>query len=95
MQPNSATVCRPFETTLFMTSNRGILRGTSLIKCELSDMFDFVKPDEGPDEQDGHIMIMQIYQGKTSQHNTIWGRVMRNRDVKTCPMGSTALYLFH
>jgi hypothetical protein len=59
-------------------------------------MFDFVKPDEGPGGQDGHIIIMQIQQGKTSQHIKIWVRVMRNRgDVKMCPMGSTALYLFH
>jgi hypothetical protein len=58
-------------------------------------MFNFIKPDEGPNGQDGHIMIMQIHQGKTSQHNTIWVRFMRNRDDKMCPMGSTALYLFH
>jgi hypothetical protein len=58
-------------------------------------MFNFVKPDEGPGGQDGHIMIMQIHQGKASQHNTNWGRVVRNRDIKMCPMGSTGLYLFH
>jgi hypothetical protein len=78
-----------------LTLNCGNLRGESLIKCELSDMFDLIKPNEGPDGQDGHIMIMQIHQSKTAQYNTMWGRVMRNRDVKMCPMGSTALYLFH
>jgi hypothetical protein len=85
----------PLRPHFFLTSKRGILRGESLIKFELSDIFDFVKPDEEPDGQDGHIMITQIQQGKTSQHNTICGRFMRNRDVKMCPMGSTALYLFH
>jgi hypothetical protein len=81
--------------TFVLISNHGIVHGESLIKCELSDMFDFIKPDEGPDGQYGHILIMQIHQGKTLQHKTIWGLVMRNRDVKMCPLGSTALYLYH
>jgi formylmethanofuran:tetrahydromethanopterin formyltransferase len=58
-------------------------------------MFYFIKPDEGPDGQDGHITSMQIHQEKTLQHNTIWGQAMRNRYVKMCPMRSNALYLFH
>jgi hypothetical protein len=57
-------------------------------------MFDFIKPDDGPDGQDGHIFIMKIQQGKTLQHKTIWDHVMRNRDVKICPLRGTALYLF-
>jgi hypothetical protein len=63
----------PSRPHFFLTSNRVILRGESLIQCELSDMFDFVKPDEGPDGQDDNIMIIQIHQGKTSQHKTILG----------------------
>jgi hypothetical protein len=58
-------------------------------------MFVFIKPDEGPDGQDCHILIMQIHQGITSQNKTMWGRVMRNIEVKMCPMGSTTLYVFH
>jgi hypothetical protein len=55
-------------------------------------MVHFIKSDEGPDGQDGHIMIMQIHQGNTSQHNTIWGRVVGSSAVEICPMGITALY---
>jgi hypothetical protein len=58
-------------------------------------MFDFIKPDEGSDGQDGHIMIMQIHQGKSSQHKIVWGRFTMNRDVKRCPLGSTAMYVVH
>jgi hypothetical protein len=63
--------------------------------CELSDMFDFIRPDEGPDGQYGRIVVLQIHQGKSSHHKAIWARVMRDRDMTFFPMGSTAFYFFH
>jgi hypothetical protein len=68
-------VYHPFETVFFLNLKpwHPMWCGESLIKCELSDMCDFIKPDEEPGGQDGHLLIMKVHQGKTSQHTIIRG----------------------
>ncbi|KAI8834181.1 hypothetical protein BJ741DRAFT_565676, partial [Chytriomyces cf. hyalinus JEL632] len=67
----------------FLMSNRGILRGKSLFKCELSDLCDLVKEDKGV--HDCHILVMRIAVGKTNGLKTLYGHVMRHKNVNLCP----------
>ena len=76
----------------FLMTNGGILRGESLLNCELSDLCDLVKTDEGTHQC--HILVMQIAVGKTNGLKTLYGRVMRHKDVNLCAIGALSLYLF-
>jgi len=75
----------------FLMSNGGILRGESLFNCELSDLCDPVKVDEGP--HPCHILVMRIAIGKTNGLKTLYGRVMRHKDVRLCAIGALGFYL--
>ncbi len=77
----------------FNMTTSGILRGESLFKADLSDLCDLIHKDT-TNGQEVHIMVMRIAIGKTNGLKTLYGRVMRNRDVALCPIGSLALYLF-
>ncbi|KAI8832850.1 hypothetical protein BJ741DRAFT_613929 [Chytriomyces cf. hyalinus JEL632] len=68
----------------FLMSNGGILQGKSLFKCELSDLCDLVKKDEGV--HDCHILVMRIAIGKTNGLKTLYGQVLRHKNVNLCPM---------
>lgn len=70
----------------------GILRGESIIKCDLSDLCDILLEDQGIHEC--RILIMRIVTGKTNGLKTLYGRVMRNTNEDLCPIGALALYLF-
>lgn len=72
-------------------SHQGILRGESLILCELSDLCDIILDEEGP--QPCQILVMQVATGKTNSTKTIYGRVMRHKNVELCPIGALGLYL--
>ena len=74
----------------FLMSNGGILRGESLFNCELSDLCDLVKGDEGP--HPCHILVMRIAMGKTNGLKTLYGRVMRHANVKLCAIGALGFY---
>jgi hypothetical protein len=37
---------------------------------------------------------MQIAIGKVNKNKTLYGRVMRHRDVERCAIGALAFYLF-
>jgi hypothetical protein len=69
----------------------GILRGESLIKCELSDLYDIVLEEEGAHKC--HVMVMKIAFGKTNSIKTLYGRVMRHKKVTLCPIGALGFYL--
>ena len=73
-----------------LQTSYGILRGESLILSELSDLIDIVFKITGIKM---HIGVMQIFQGKTNKSRTIYGRVMRHKDVTQCAMGAMAFYL--
>lgn len=73
-----------------LQTSYGILRGESLILSELSDLIDIVFEITGIKM---HIGIMQIFQGKTNKSRTIYGRIMRHKDVTQCAMGAMGFYL--
>jgi hypothetical protein len=81
------------DRMFFLFTKNGLLRGESLIRAELSDLFDFIKSDEGPPGHDGRILILQMLEGKANAGKTVWGRVMRHRDVAMCAIGGLGLYL--
>lgn len=74
----------------FLMTNGGILRGESLFNSELSDLCDLIKEDEGPHKC--HILVMRIAVGKTNALKTLYGRVMRHKDFRLCPIGALAMY---
>ena len=75
----------------FLISNGGILRGESLFSCELSDLCDVVKEDEGA--HPCQILVMRIAIGMTNGLKTLYGRVMRHKDAQLCPVSALGLYL--
>jgi hypothetical protein len=77
----------------FLFTKGGLVRGESLIRADLSDMFSIVKKDEGPPGHDAHILIMQILEGKTNAGKIVWGRGMRHKPVNMCSIGALGFYL--
>jgi hypothetical protein len=75
----------------FLMTHQGILRGESLVQCELSDLCDIVLVEEGPTPC--QILVMQVATGKTNSTKTIYGRVMRHKIPELCPIGALGLYL--
>ena len=73
-----------------LQSTFGILRGESLFLSELSDLIDLLFRITGVKI---HIGVMQIFQGKTNKSRTIYGRVMRHKEVTLCAMGALGFYL--
>ena len=69
----------------------GVLCGEFLFKCELSDLCSIVKSDKGA--HSCLIFMMQIITGKTNGQKTMYGRVMRHRDVSMCPISALGFYL--
>jgi hypothetical protein len=69
----------------------GIIRGESLFNCDLSDLFSIEKTDEG--SHICSILVMKIATGKTNGlGQKLFGRVMRHRDYRVCPIGALGLY---
>ena len=76
-----------------LLTNFGILRGESLFKADLSDLASIV--DRPGTCQESVVLILQIAIGKVNKGKTLYGRVMRHKDVELCPVGALAMYLFH
>jgi Centromere DNA-binding protein complex CBF3 subunit, domain 2 len=76
---------------MLLMTTFGILRGESLIKCELSDLCDVVLDNQGV--HDIHILVIRIMTGKTNGLKTLFGRVIRHKDVYLCAIGVLGLYL--
>ena len=72
-------------------SCNGILRGESLIKCDLSDLCD-VTLDDGVNTK-CHIFVMRITTGKTNGLKTLYGRSMRHINQNLCSIGALGFYL--
>jgi hypothetical protein len=76
-----------------LLTNFGILRGESLFKADLSDLASII--EKRGTCQETVVLILQIAIGKVNKGKTLYGRVMRHRDVELCPVGALALYLFY
>jgi len=56
-------------------------------------MFTLTLKHQGPSECD--ILIMQVFSGKTNRNKTLYGRVMRHKNVNMCAIGALGMYLAH
>lgn len=72
----------------------GILaRSQSTRFIEFPDMFSLEVENEGPTPC--HALVIIMNKGKTNQHGKLeYGATMRNKDVRKCPIGALAIYLF-
>jgi hypothetical protein len=70
----------------------GILRCESLTKAEWSDYLGITVPKQMTDVDDMYVMINQIDFGKTNHGRTLYGRAIRHKDVKLCPIGALSFY---
>ena len=78
----------------FLATMCGLLRGETLFKAELSDVFlIIVKKDEDPHPL--FVMMMQFSTGKVNQGFKLYGRMARNFDVNVCPIGALGFYLLY
>jgi hypothetical protein len=75
----------------FLHSTHGLLRCESIFKGELSDLSMLFVASQ-PHKM--RILIQQLAIGKTNQEGRkLFGRVLRNRKVELCGVGSFAMYL--
>ena len=79
---------------LFLFTTKGVLRGDTAFKLELSDLF-HVKVKRHDDPHPLMIFILQFATGKTNHGMKLYRRVSRHVDVETCPVGLIAFYLFY
>ena len=78
----------------FLATMCGLLRGETLYKAELSDVFRIsVKNDEDP--HPFFVMMMQFSTGKVNQGFKLYGRMAQNFDVNVCPIGALGFYLLY
>ena len=79
---------------IFLHTCRGILRGESLFKGELSDEFG-IECQREDDPHQFYIAIMQIATGKTNNGVKLFGRVGRHIDPSMCSIGAQGFYLMY
>lgn len=78
---------------MFLLSHYGLLRGENIRGLEFADMFSQVLDGEGFSESVALVLLIQ--NGKTNQYGKMQHvGYMRNKEVKLCPVGAAALYLF-
>ena len=66
-----------------------------MILAELSDLCCLELQKESLDKEELCVaLILQIAIGNTNGLRTLYGRVLRHRNVFLCPIGALALYLF-
>ena len=82
------------DRMLFLFTTNGVLRGDTVFKSELSDLF-HVNVQKHSDPHPFTIFIMQFATGKTNNGIKLYGRVGRHADVSSCAIGSVAFYLFY
>ena len=70
----------------------GLLRGESLFKGDLADLFVFEQPTRS-EPHPYEVLVLKMETGKTNKDKTLLGRVLRNRNVKECPFGALGFYL--
>ena len=71
----------------------GILRCESVYKADFSDLCG-VRFRTKRDPHPLYILMMQFAEGKTNHGVTLYGRCLRHHDVRLCPVGAFAMYLF-
>lgn len=76
----------------YLSTLQSVLRGESIFKCELSDLCDFTY-EARREPHPYHILVMQIMTGKTNRDKTLFGRMIRHKNVNLCGIGALALYL--
>ena len=78
----------------FLATTKGLLRGETLYKCELSDIFRVLVKKES-DPHPLFILIMQFETGKVNRGFKLYGRMAQNFDVNLCPVGALGFYLMY
>ena len=79
---------------IFLFTVNGLLRGESVFKAELSDLFNLsVKRKD--DIHDLSILMLQMATGKTNKGIKLFGRVARHVDPQLCAVGSLGFYLMY
>jgi hypothetical protein len=79
----------------FLMTTHGILRGESLFKCELSDLFGVTTHKKDVDPHPCYVLMMHIATGKTNGYIKLYGRVCRHKDAKLCAIGALGMYLLY
>ena len=79
---------------VFLHTVGGILRGESVYKAELSDLFG--RQDKAAkDVHPYFVLVQQISTGKTNKGLKLYGRVMRHKEVSLCAIGALGFYLMY
>lgn len=77
----------------YFLSHYGLLRGKNVRELELADML--AQPFDGEGFSECIALVLLIHHGKTNQNEKLQHvGYMRNKDVRVCPVGVVAVYLF-
>jgi len=82
------------DRMFFLMTTKGVMRGDTLFKSELSDLFS-VNVQREDDPHPLFIFILQFATGKTNHGTKLFGRVARNVNVTLCPVGAVGMYLYY
>ena len=81
---------------IFLTTFNSLVRGESMFKGRLCDLFTVELPTESRDSEHMKALCILITTGKTATiDNKQIARVTRHRNVQQCAFGAMAMYLFH
>lgn len=78
---------------MFLFTLSGVLRMESLNSAELSDCFLIRGKNKAKDPQEWDCFVMQLLDGKTNNGKVFYGRSMRHKDVRLCPISALGFYL--
>ena len=80
---------------IYLYTEKGIIRGESVFKAELSDFFGIVAQRKNIDPHPFYCDVMQIETGKTNKGIKLFGRVRRHKNPLLCPIGAKGFYLMY
>lgn len=78
----------------YLLSTRSILRGESVIRADLSDLFSASFWQNQGDPHEIQVLILQMVFGKVNNGKKLQGRAMRHKSPYECVMYALAMYLW-
>jgi Centromere DNA-binding protein complex CBF3 subunit, domain 2 len=78
----------------YLMTTRAILRGESVLRADLSDLFSVSFRQTEGDPHDLQVLILQMAFGKTNRGRKLQGRAMRHKHPYECVMYALAMYLW-
>lgn len=87
-------LCALRDRFTYLMTTRAILRGESLFRADLSDLFMVTFQQAEGDPHQLQVLMLQLAFGKTNNGRKLQGRAMRHKSPYECVMYALAMYLW-